>query len=101
MRGTFLLLPILALAATLSPAADITSPPADREIARAIYKELIEINTTDSVGNCTQAAEAMAARLQAGGLKASDVQVLGPDPRKKNLVAHFRGTGRRRPLLLL
>jgi acetylornithine deacetylase/succinyl-diaminopimelate desuccinylase-like protein len=62
---------------------------------------LIEINTTDSVGNTTTAAEAMAARLKAAGLPALDVQVLGPNPRKGNLVARFRGTGTRRPLLLL
>ena len=29
------------------------------------------------------------------------MQVLGPDPRKGNLVARYRGTGARRPLLLL
>jgi acetylornithine deacetylase/succinyl-diaminopimelate desuccinylase-like protein len=94
-------LPVSLLSGTGSRADDLTSPPADRDLARAIYKELVEINTTDSNGDCTQAAEAMAARLKAGGLKASDLQVLGPDPRKKNLVARLRGTGQRRPLLLL
>jgi acetylornithine deacetylase/succinyl-diaminopimelate desuccinylase-like protein len=69
--------------------------------AKEIFKELIEINTTDSVGNVTQAAEAVAARLKAAGFPAADVQVLGPDPRKGNLVARFRGTGGRQPLLLL
>jgi CubicO group peptidase (beta-lactamase class C family)/acetylornithine deacetylase/succinyl-diaminopimelate desuccinylase-like protein len=70
--------------------------------ARAIFKELIEINTTDSVGSTTKAADAMAARLKAAGF--TDVQVLGPDPRKGNLVLRWRGTssaGARRPLLLL
>jgi acetylornithine deacetylase/succinyl-diaminopimelate desuccinylase-like protein len=66
--------------------------------AREIFKELIEINT---VGNVTRAAEAVAARLKAAGFPAADVQVLGPDPRKGNLVARFRGTGARKPLLLL
>jgi acetylornithine deacetylase/succinyl-diaminopimelate desuccinylase-like protein len=69
--------------------------------AREIFKQLIEINTTDSVGNTTTAAEAMAARLKAAGFPAADVQVLGPDPRKGNLVARFRGPGGRKPLLLL
>ncbi len=69
--------------------------------AREIFKELIEINTTDSVGNTTTAAEAMAARLKAAGVPPADVKVLGPDPRKGNLVARLRGTGGRRPLLLL
>ena len=69
--------------------------------AREIFKELIELNTTDSVGNTTTAAEAMATRLKAAGVPAADVRVLGPDPRKGNLVARLRGTGGRRPLLLL
>src|SRR5437762_10242056 len=69
--------------------------------AREIFKQLIEINTTDSVGSVTKAAEAVADRLKAAGFAAADVQVLGPDPRKHNLVARFRGTGARRPLLLL
>src|SRR5258706_1162217 len=47
--------------------------PAQQQL-RAIYRELVEINTTDSVGSCTAAAEAMAARLKAGGLPAQDVQ---------------------------
>jgi acetylornithine deacetylase/succinyl-diaminopimelate desuccinylase-like protein len=69
--------------------------------AREIFKQLIEINTTDSVGNVTTAAEAVATRLKEAGFPASDIQVLGPDPRKHNLVARYHGTGGRRPLLLL
>ena len=69
--------------------------------AREIFKELIETNTTDSVGDNTKAAEAMAARLKAAGFPAADIQVLGPAPRKGNLVARYRGTSARRPLLLL
>lgn len=71
------------------------------QLTRAIYKELIEINTTDSTGDCTKAAQAMAARLKAAGFPDADVQILGPTPKKGNLVARYRGTGRGRPLLLL
>jgi acetylornithine deacetylase/succinyl-diaminopimelate desuccinylase-like protein len=95
------LVALLGFPPAASAAADVVSPPPDRELARAIYKELIEIDTTDSVGSCTRAAQAMAARLATAGLPASDVQVLGPNERKKNLVARLRGTGGRRPLLLL
>ena len=84
----------------ISVSAGAQSGPNDAR-AREIYKELVEINTTDSVGNTTRAAEAMAARLKAAGFAAADVQVLGPDPRKGNLVARYRGTGARKPLLLL
>jgi acetylornithine deacetylase/succinyl-diaminopimelate desuccinylase-like protein len=69
--------------------------------AREIFKQLVEINTTDSVGNTTIAAEAMAARFRAAGFPDADVRVLGPNPRKGNLVVRYRGNGSKRPLLLL
>ena len=37
-----------------------------KQLAHDIFKQLIEINTTDSVGNVTTAAEAMAKRLRDG-----------------------------------
>src|SRR5262250_881892 len=74
---------------------------ADNRFAREIFRELIEINTTDSNGNTTRAAEAMARRLTAAGFPEADIQVVGPNPRKMNLVARYQGAGRRRPLLLL
>jgi len=88
------------LAAPTLDARDAAVSPV-RQLARDIYKELIEINTTDSVGDNTAAAEAMAARLTSAGLPAADVQVLAPHAGKGNLVARMRGTGQRRPLLLL
>jgi len=39
--------------------------------------------------------------LKAAGFPAADMQVIGPDPKKHNLVLRWRGTGARRPLLLL
>ena len=71
------------------------------ELAREIYKELIEINTTESAGDNTKAAEAMAARLVAAGFPKGDIQLLEPAPKKGNLVARYRGTGARKPILLL
>src|SRR3954465_2187210 len=77
-------------------------PQPNDQRAREIYKELVEINTTDTpAGNVTKAAEAVAARLKAAGFPAADMQILGPDPRKGNLIFRFRGTGAKRPLLLL
>jgi len=69
--------------------------------ARAIFQQLIEINTTDSSGDVTAAAEAMARRFAEAGFPPSDVHVAGPVARKKNLVVRFRGTGRRAPVLFL
>jgi acetylornithine deacetylase/succinyl-diaminopimelate desuccinylase-like protein len=74
---------------------------ATRQLSRDIFRELIEINTTDSVGNTTRAAEAMAKRLIDAGFPAADVQVLGPNDRKGNLVARLRGTGAKKPVLIL
>ena len=77
------------------------SDDATNKLARDIYKQLIEINTTDSVGSTTVAAEAMAQRLRDAGYAADDVQVIGPNARKGNLVARLRGTGAQKPMLLI
>jgi acetylornithine deacetylase/succinyl-diaminopimelate desuccinylase-like protein len=69
--------------------------------ARAILKELIEINTTDSVGNVTIAAEAMSRRLLAAGFPPQDIRIAGPVDRKKNVVARYRGTGQKKPILFI
>src|SRR4051812_41856461 len=76
-------------------------PPAEQQLVRAIYKELVEIDTTHDDGSTTAAAEAVARRLRAAGWPAADVHVFGPSPRKGNLVARLRGSGKRKPLLLL
>ena len=73
----------------------------DQKLTREIFKELIEINTTESVGNTTKAAEAMASRLRAAGFADKDIFVGGPTERKGNLVATLRGTGKKKPILLL
>jgi len=72
-----------------------------RQLSRDIFRELIEINTTDSVGSTTRAAEAMAKRLRDGGMPAADIQVLGPNDRKGNMVARLRGSGAKKPVLLI
>ena len=74
-----------------------------QQALRALYKELVEINTTDSAGSCTVAAEAMRAHLKAGGIADADLHLLVPagGPKKGNLVARLRGTGAKKPLLLL
>ena len=75
--------------------------PPDHQLARDLLAELIAINTTHERGNTTPAAEAMARRLVAAGFPAGDVLVVGPATANRNLVARFRGTGARRPILLL
>ncbi|WP_043160604.1 M20/M25/M40 family metallo-hydrolase [Bradyrhizobium sp. Ai1a-2] len=80
-------------------AAEGLSP--ERQFARDVYQELIEINTVTATGDTAKAAEAMAARLRAAGFTDNDVQVFSPAPRKGNLVARLRGSGARKPILLL
>jgi len=75
--------------------------PGTRQLAHDIFQQLIEINTTDSVGSTTVAADAMARRLRDAGFPAGDVVVLGPNPRKGNMVARLHGTGAHRPVLLI
>ena len=72
-----------------------------QELARELFRELIEINTVESEGTAL-AAEAMARRLLAAGFPEEDVHLVGPNDRKVNLVARLRGrdTGRA-PILLL
>src|SRR4051794_36967242 len=88
---------LLAMPASLR--ADPLSP--QQQLAFDIYKELVEINTVTATGDTKQAADAMAARLRAAGFAGDDVQVFSPAPRKGNLVARLRGTGKRKPILLL
>ena len=101
-------LPIAALLAALlagaAPAADRAGEAGNAAagvLAHDIFRQLIEINTTDSVGNVTTAAEAMAQRFLAAGFPAADVLVAGPEERKKNLVVRLHGTGRHQPVLLI
>ena len=71
-------------------------------LAHDLLKELIEINTSQSVGSTAQAAKAMAARLRSAGFPDSDVVVVENAPRKGNLVARLRAKNpSRKPILLL
>ena len=87
--------------ATTGHAAELTP-----ELAafRELYADLIAINTTLSVGSCTEAAEFVAGQLRAAGFAADDVTVVVPEefPRQGNLVAVLRGSEPAlEPLLLL
>jgi len=101
MSGQFRALAVVCLLLKLAlPARSQDRTQNDQE-ARAIFKQLIEINTTDSVGSVTKASEAMAERLRAAGFPEKDVIVAGPNERKKNLVVRYRGTGAKKPVLFI
>jgi acetylornithine deacetylase/succinyl-diaminopimelate desuccinylase-like protein len=94
---------ILVFVIAISPAAFLRAQQSSdvNKLAHDIYKQLIETNTTESVGNMTTAADEMAMRLRAAGFPASDVVVLGQDARHGNIVARIHGTGARKPILFL
>lgn len=97
LRLVLIVFPLLACAS-----AQQTALTPEHQLARDIFQQLIEINTTDTpAGNVTTAAEAMAARFQAAGFSAGDVQVVGPLPNKKNLVVRLHGRGQGKPILFL
>jgi len=102
MRRTVVGVVTLVVPAMLSAQAQqgaALSP--NQQLAHDIYKQLVEINTVDSVGSTTVAANAIAKRFVDAGFPASDIFQGGPRPEKGNLVVRYHGSGARKPLLLL
>jgi acetylornithine deacetylase/succinyl-diaminopimelate desuccinylase-like protein len=91
-----------SLALLAPPAA---AAPADGGEARfrAIYKELIETDTTLSAGDCTLAANRMRDRLIAAGYAGSQYRTIVPPnlPKQGNLIGEVAGSDRRLPAVLL
>jgi acetylornithine deacetylase/succinyl-diaminopimelate desuccinylase-like protein len=80
------------------------SARAGEQAFRELYKELIEINTTLSVGSCTEAARSMKAHLGRAGYSENDLSLIAPPNRPKdgNLIALLPGTDASlKPLMLL
>jgi acetylornithine deacetylase/succinyl-diaminopimelate desuccinylase-like protein len=101
---SFTVLGVVLALAVAAKAGSVSPTPADVEsikLATDIFKQLVEINTTDSVGSTTIAAEAMAKRFRDAGFPAKDVVVMGPNARKGNMVARLHGTGAHKPVLLI
>lgn len=98
MRALFLALAITAFGA--SAQAQQLTP--ERAQFRAIYEELVEIDSSPTTGSCTRAAEAMLVHLRSAGFSEADARVIVPDgrPDDGNLVAVLRGRSQRALLLL-
>lgn len=104
MKQNRLAAALAAVSTAIALPAAAKGPDTGEAAFRALYKELVEINTTLSVGNCTEAANAMQKRLLAAGIPAADLKVLVPHewPKQGNLVATYRGTDpKAEPILLL
>jgi acetylornithine deacetylase/succinyl-diaminopimelate desuccinylase-like protein len=97
----------LAAAAAFASMSAIAAPPQDTPAGeqrfRELYKELVETNTTLSAGNCTLAAERLAARLKAAGFPDSDLHSFAaPDhPKEGGLVAIYPGKDPKLKAILL
>ncbi|HEX4619610.1 MAG TPA: M20/M25/M40 family metallo-hydrolase [Steroidobacteraceae bacterium] len=87
----------LAAAAAAPPSADATYDV----LAHDIFKQLVDIDTSDSTGNVTTAAQALEQRFRDAGFPPADLALLGPNDRKKNLVVRLHGSGARKPVLLI
>ena len=97
----FIVLPALLFALLIDSTSQAQLDDPTKQLSHDIFKQLIEINTTDSVGNVTTAAEAMAQRFRDGGFPDSDLHILGPNDRKNNLVVRYHGSGKHKPVLLI
>jgi acetylornithine deacetylase/succinyl-diaminopimelate desuccinylase-like protein len=100
-RLAVLFLSALGVLSGLRISAAVMPPEADRQLAREIYKEMVEIRSGFSTGSTTPVAEAVAARLRVAGFPDADIFVGGGSPKKANLVVRYHGSGARRPILLL
>jgi acetylornithine deacetylase/succinyl-diaminopimelate desuccinylase-like protein len=91
------------LFAAAAGAAEAQAPQPGEAEFRALYKELVETNTTFSAGNCTTAAERMAARLKAAGFPDSDLTLFTPPdhPKDGGLVAVYPGKDPKAKAILL
>jgi len=99
-RRTFLLcIAACFLAVTLN--AQTTRRDPEKQLARDIYKQFIEIPSGFTSGATTPVAEAAAARLKSAGFPDSDIFLGRANLQKENLVVRFHGTGKRKPILLL
>jgi acetylornithine deacetylase/succinyl-diaminopimelate desuccinylase-like protein len=78
--------------------------PREGEAAfRALYKELVETNTTLSAGDCTLAAQRMAAHLEAAGYADSELEIFTAPghPKEGGLLAVYPGSDPKLKAILL
>jgi acetylornithine deacetylase/succinyl-diaminopimelate desuccinylase-like protein len=93
-----------ASAAILMSASAFAAPAPGEAAFRELYKELVETNTSLSAGDCTLAANRLAARLKAAGYPDADIKVWTADGHSKEggLFARLAGTdAKAKPVLML
>ncbi len=107
-RSSCLLLPAvlwvltqgLAQAPLASPARRVATPDITRarEEAVGLLRDLIRINTSNPPGNETQAAQYIQTVLAREGIPS---EIFEKEPGRGSLVARLKGSGKKRPLLLM
>ena len=97
------LAPGAAGAAWAATTAAAGAPRPDQLEFRELFRELIETNTSHSIGSCTLAAERMAARLRAAGYPDSDLHpfAVADHPQDGGVVAVLPGSDRSAKAVLL
>jgi acetylornithine deacetylase/succinyl-diaminopimelate desuccinylase-like protein len=94
------------LSATIAPLANAApggNADPGLEAFRAIYKEMVEIDSSVSTGSCTKVVRAAETRLKAAGYTGDDMQVVIPEgkPDDGNIVARIRAKNPARKGVLL
>ncbi|MEO5824861.1 MAG: M20/M25/M40 family metallo-hydrolase [Gemmatimonadales bacterium] len=91
----------LLMLAISTPLGAQSGPDAAQREAREILTEMIGINTSLDRGDVTPLAEKLAARFRAAGVPETDIAVIGPEAKNRNIVVRVRGTGGDKPVLFL
>ena len=95
---------VIGLAMATQAALAQSAPSADQAAFRDLYKELVETNTSASVGDCTQAAAQIAARLKKAGYADTAIYQFTPPefPKSGGIITDYPGTDSSlKPILLL
>jgi acetylornithine deacetylase/succinyl-diaminopimelate desuccinylase-like protein len=104
MRTAGLLSLVMAVHVAIAQEPPMGPLRPDQTTFFALYKELVETNTTLSAGSCTAAAERIAAHLKAAGFEDKDVTLfsVSDHPKEGGVVAVLTGTSKSaKPMLLL
>ena len=76
-------------------------PPEDnKQLAHDIFKQLVEIHSSDTIGT-KEIADAITARLLGGGFTKADIHVLPEEkyPNQVSVVVRYHGKGKGKPIL--
>jgi len=88
---------LLAVSACAATRPQVNWPKLQPEILEH-FTALLKIDTSNPPGNETRAVDAIKAILEREGIP---VKIFASDPARANLVARIKGTGARRPILLM